>query len=109
MEAGRRWVVRDRYGNDIYMTHERWQHIVEPVNHPEMSAYEEPLKETIQSGGRRQDSLNPQKYRYRKAWDALAEDNTHIIAIVLFRFSEGPGGEPVANNYVVTAYQKEIG
>jgi len=39
----------------------------------------------------------------------LAEDNTHIIAIVLFRFSEGSEGEPVPNNYVVTAYQKEIG
>jgi len=46
---------------------------------------------------------------YVKAFDDLAEDNTHIIAIVLFRFSEGPGGEPVPNNYIVTAYQKEMG
>ena len=42
-------------------------------------------------------------------FDDLAEDNTHLIAIVLFRFSEGPAGEPVGNNYIVTAYQKEIG
>ncbi len=109
MIAGRRWMVRDRYGNDIYLTHERWEHIVEPINHPEMSAYEEHLKETIQSGRRKQDSLNPQKYRYVNAFDELAEDNTHIIAIVLFRFSEGPGGAPVPNHYIVTAYQKEIG
>ena len=109
MTAGRRWVVRDRYGHDIYLTDERWEHIIEPVNHPEMSAYEEYLKETIQAGKQNQDSLNPQKYRYIKAFDDLAEDNTHIIAIVLFRFSEGPGGEPVPNNYIVTAYQKEIG
>ena len=27
----------------------------------------------------------------------LAGDNTHLTAIVLFRFSEGPAGEPVAN------------
>jgi hypothetical protein len=27
----------------------------------------------------------------------------------LFRFSAGPEGEPVPNNYIVTAYQKEIG
>ena len=74
-----------------------------------MEAYEERLKETIQSGKRKQDSLNPQKYRYTKAFDGLAEDNTHIIAIVLFRFSEGQSGKPVANNYIVTAYQKEIG
>lgn len=109
MTADRRWAVRDRYGNDIYLTHERWEHIVEPINHPEMADHEEHLKETIQSGKRKQDSLNPQKYRYVRAFGDLAEDNTHIIAIVLFRFSEGPGGEPVANNYIVTAYQKEIG
>ena len=74
-----------------------------------MSAYEEHLEETVQSGRRKQDSLNPQKYRYIKPFDDLAEDNTHIIAIVLFRFSEGPGGEPVPNNYIVNAYQKEMG
>lgn len=109
MAASRRWTVRDRYGNDIYLTHERWEHIVEPTNHPEMSTYEEHLKETILSGNRKQDTLNPQKYRYVKAFDDLTEDNTHIIAIVLFRFSEGTDGEPVPNNYIVTAYQKEIG
>jgi hypothetical protein len=107
MSAGRRWMVRDSYGNDIYLTQERWEHIVEPMNHPEMSAYEEHLKEAIQSGRRKQDPLNPQKYRYVKAFNGLAEDNTHIIVIVLFRFSEGSGGEPIANNYVITAYQKE--
>jgi hypothetical protein len=109
MTAGRRWVTRDRYGNDIYLTHERWKHITEPANHPEMSAYEEHLKETIQSGRRKQDTLNPQKCRYVKPFDDLAEDNTHIIAIVLFRFREDSRGEPIPNNYIVTAYQKEIG
>ena len=79
------------------------------MNHPEMSAYEKHLRETIQSGRRKQDSLNPQKYRYVKPFNGLAEDNTHIIAIVLFRFSEVPSGEPVSNNYIVTDYQKEIG
>ncbi|MEA1933977.1 MAG: hypothetical protein U9N60_06055 [Thermodesulfobacteriota bacterium] len=109
MIPGRRWAVRDRYGNEIFLTHERWEHIVEPFNHPEMEAYEERLKETIRAGKRKQDSLNPQKYRYVKVFDGLAEDNTHIIAIVLFRFSEGQAGKPVTNNYIVTAYQKEIG
>ncbi len=27
MSDGIRWVVRDRYGNEIYLTHERWHHI----------------------------------------------------------------------------------
>ena len=109
MNTRRRWVVRDRYGNDIYLTDERWEHIVEPMNHPEMSAFEEHLKETVQSGRRRQDLLNAQKFRYTKSFDDLVEDNTHIVVIVLFRFSEGAGSEPIANNYVVTAYQKELG
>lgn len=105
----KRWTICDRYGNDIYLTQERWEHIVQPLNHPEMLGYESQLQETIQSGQRKQDSLNPQKYRYVKAFADLAEDNTHIIAIVLFRFSEGDEGKPVSNNYLVTAYQKEIG
>ena len=74
-----------------------------------MSAYEEHLRETIQRGRRKQDPLNPRKYRYVKALDDLAGDNTHIIAIVLFKFGEGEAGELVRNNYIVTAYQKEIG
>ncbi len=74
-----------------------------------MSVYEEHLKETIRRGQRKQDPLNPRKYRYVKAFDDLAGDNTHIIAIVLFRFGESKAGELVRNNYIVTAYQKEIG
>jgi hypothetical protein len=109
MPNGKRWTVHDVYGNDIYLTHERWEHITEPINHPEMAAYEEHLKETIRRGKRKQDPLNPRKYRYSEAFGDLAEDNTHVIAIVLFRFSEGEAGEPVSNNYIVTAYQKEIG
>ena len=109
MPDGRRWTIHDAYGNQIYLTHEHWEHITEPFNHPEMSAYEEHLRETIQGGRRKQDPLNPLKYRYVKAFDDLAGDNTHVIAIVLFRFGEGEAGELVHNNYIVTAYQKEIG
>jgi hypothetical protein len=107
--SGERWSVCDRHGNTIYLTEERWEHIVDPINHPEMLGYEEELKETIKTGIRRQDVLNPQKYRYSESFDNLVEDNTHIIAIVLFRFREDVAGKPEANNYVVTAYQKEIG
>lgn len=45
MVGGKRWTVHNHYGNDIYLTNERWKHIVEPINHPEMSAYEEHLSE----------------------------------------------------------------
>jgi hypothetical protein len=58
---------------------------------------------------RRQDALNPQKYRYVKAFAELPEGNTHMIAIVLFRFSQGDDGKPYPNNYIVTAYMRELG
>jgi hypothetical protein len=108
MTTGRRWTIRDRVGYVIYLTEERWAHIIEPINHPEMAAYEEHLKEVLRSGQRKQDVLNPQKYRYSQAFADLVEDNTHIVAIVLFRFSEGEDGKPLPNNYIVTAYQKAV-
>lgn len=74
-----------------------------------MEDYEESLKETVQSGTHKQDSLNPQKYRYFKEFDDLPAANTHIVAIVLFRLQERGVGEIESNNFVVTAYQKEIG
>lgn len=104
----RRWTVQDRWHNEIYLTDERWEHITAAMNHPEMAAYETQLRETIRTGTRKQDSLNPRKYRYNKEFSALAADNTHIVAIVLFAFVESESGQPMSNNYIVTAFQKEI-
>src|SRR2546430_14588225 len=97
MPAGRRWTIRDQSGHTIYLTQERWDHITAPLNHPELNHpemihYEEHLKEIVASGQRRQDSLNPQKYRYPKAIADLPEDNTHMVAIALFRFRQGDDG-----------------
>ncbi len=47
---GKRWTVRDKDGNPIYLTQERWQHITDEDNHPEMEEYEEELKLTLQKG-----------------------------------------------------------
>jgi len=41
---GKKWIVRDRYGDTVYLTNERWHHILE--NHPEMENYSYHLKET---------------------------------------------------------------
>lgn len=108
MLSGKRWTVSDSYGNRIYLTQERWEHIVESINHPEMLEYEQHLKETICNGKRKQDSLNLQKHRYFKDFKDLTNDNTHIVTIVLFRFKKGIKGDLIQNNYIVTAYQKEI-
>ncbi len=104
-----RWTTTDLYHNEIYLTEERWQHIIEPINHPEMTDYESHLKETTHSGKRKQDPTNPHKYRYSKSFSDLVDDNTHIVAIVLFGFSEHKNGRPIANNFIVTVFQKEIG
>ncbi len=93
MTTASRWTVPDRYGNEIYLTQERWEHIIDSLNHPDLSEYEEHLRDAVRSGTRKQDPINPHKYRYVKAFDDLAEDNTHIIAIVLFRFKEYHGEE----------------
>jgi len=74
-----------------------------------MEDYEDELKETVHLGARRQDPLNPQKYRYTKAFDNLPAHNTHIVAIVWFGLRENDVGEIETNNFIATAYQKEIG
>ncbi|MFZ5920643.1 MAG: hypothetical protein ACOYY3_06280 [Chloroflexota bacterium] len=74
-----------------------------------MKDHEEELKETIRTGARKQDPLNPQKYRYSKEFGNLPANNTHVVAIVLFRLREIGPGEIGTSNFIVTAYQKEIG
>jgi len=109
MAAGRYWTIRDPSGHTIYLTWERWDHITALMNHPEMVRYEEHLQETVESGQRRQDGLNPQKYPYAKAFADLPEDNTHMVPIVLFPFRQGDDEKPHPNNSIVTPYMKELG
>ena len=108
MIEGRRWIEQDRLGNEIYLTEERWEHITNPANHPEMTDFENELRETIRSGNRKQEMLDPQKYRYSKSFENLTTKNTHIVAVVVFNFSEDEQSEPIANNFIVTAYQKKV-
>ena len=109
MTDGIRWTVHDRSGNPVYLTEERWHHITQPHNHPDMLHFEAELMQTIQLSRPKQDAVNPQKYSYVRAFDNLGDDNTHIVVVVLFRFRERSGRRPEPNNYIVTAYQKEIG
>jgi hypothetical protein len=105
---GKRWTVYDRDGNAIYLTEERWAHIIDPMNHSEMLDYEEHLKTTIRKGRRRQEPLNPRKYRYVQPFDDLPEGMNHVVAIVLFGFEVNAEGETVSNNFVATAFFKHI-
>jgi hypothetical protein len=108
MSNGIRWTVTDRYGNAIYLTEERWQHIIDPFNHPEVETYEEYLQSTLRQGRRRQEPLNPRKYRYFRYFDDLPSGVNHFIAIVLFGFTVDDQGQTIPNNYVATAFFKYI-
>jgi hypothetical protein len=107
MASGRRWAVEDRLGNRVYLTEERWEHIVE--GHPEILRCEAELQQTLRSAARRQDAINPQKFRYTRKFPGLPGSHTHLEAVVLFRFEEVDAGLLAANNYVVTAYLKRLG
>jgi len=103
---GKRWTIHDHDNNPIYLTQERWDHIVE--NHPEMANVETHLKTTLQRGRRRQEPLNPRKYRYAFFFNDLTEDYNHIVAIVLFGFDVDAQGRTIPNNFVATAFMKHI-
>ena len=106
--TGKRWTVQERDGNSIYMTQERWHHITEPNNHPEVAAYEDDLKMALQRGRRRQEPLNPRKYRYTYPIDAPFDDFNSVVAIVLFGFDVDELGMTFPNNFVATAFLKHI-
>lgn len=104
----RKWTVQDRYGNTIYLTEERWRHITDPANHPDMEGYCDHLRKAIQTGRRRQEALDPRKYRYLQFFDDLIPDNNCIVAVVRFKFDVDESGNTVENNFILTAYQKNI-
>ena len=103
---GRRWTVTDAAGNPIYLTEERWEHICD--GHPELVGNDAIIRETIRKGRRYQDPKNSQKYFYLLPVPNLPDFNTHVEAIVLFRFGVSDAHVEFANNYVVTAYPTEL-
>jgi len=108
MNTNIRWTVQDRYGNSIYLSQGRWEHIIDKNNHPEMEDFEKYLKITVKKGQRSQEPLNPRKYRYIHRVDDLPDDVNHIVAIILFGFDIDEHGQTIPNNFVVTAFFKHI-
>lgn len=106
--AGKRRTVQDRDGQPIYCTEERWHHIIEANNHPEMADYEDHLKTTIQQGRRRQEPLNPRKDRYVRPCNDLPAGFNHVAGIVLFGFDVNAQGVMVPNNFIATAFLTHI-
>ena len=92
------WALRDRYHNDIYLTEERWLHILD--GHDELTDRLDDVLDTIKLGQRTQDALEPQKYRYYRAYDDLMYGFNHIVVVVLFKIS----ADGLSNNFIVTAW-----
>jgi hypothetical protein len=101
-----KWTVQDRYGNTIYLTEERWNHILE--SRPDLEPFLEQFLETIRTGRRKQDALMPNEYRYYKPFDELLPENNHLIAIVVFKTQVDETGNYVPNNFVVTGWANYI-
>lgn len=104
MPSGKLWTQRGRYGNDIYLTHERWSHIVAPDNHSEVEPYFHLLREKIRLGRRRQDAYDPNGYQYDRAFQNLTDDNTHLVVCVRFRWAVDRNGIVREEKFVTTAY-----
>lgn len=104
MPGGKLWTQRDRFGNDVYLTRERWSHIIDPDNHPQVEPYFAYVRETIRLGHRRQDAYDPNSYQYFRAFNDLPDDQTHMVVCVRFRWSTQPNGSTRAEKFVTTAY-----
>ncbi len=91
--------VTDAFGNPIYLTDERWDHICD--EHPEMESLRERLLDTLRLGRRFQDSIRPDVFVYYRDYADLPHGNTAVVVAV--RLGYRPDGTP--NNFVLTAYQ----
>ena len=95
--------VSDRWGNEIYLTDERWAHIVE--THEEMMNYRGHIPITVRAGQRQQDPFDPTKYKYSKRFRDLPEGFTHVVVVVKFAWREQSRRREAPNNFILTAYQ----
>jgi hypothetical protein len=99
----KRWTVTDRQGREIYLTQERWEHIIS--KHSELSGRLEDVLTTIRLGRRKSSKRNPQTFLYSRRNESLPEPYDTILVFVAFRYTYLPGSnQQVANNFVTTAW-----
>lgn len=92
--------AKDKRGREVYLTKRRWR---PALDHPGM---QERLLDSVllalKVGRRKQEALDLSKYKYRRRFENLPEDHTHIVVVVKFAIdSVDPSKE---NNFVLTAY-----
>lgn len=99
----KKWIVRDRYGNEIYLTEERWDHI--RIYHPALKDHLEDVLETLKRGRRKQKPLTPNEYKYFKKCNTLPSYHNAIVVVVAFTHQERDDGTVTSNNFVKTAWE----
>ncbi len=109
MPDGKLWTQRDRFGNHIYLTLERWSHVTDPDNHPEVESFFDYVAETIRLGRRRQDLYDPNSYHYYRSFPDLPNNNSHLIVCVRFRWPTDQDGTVREEKFVTTAYLQSFG
>lgn len=97
-----KWFVRDRDGREIYLTEERWEHIVE--RHLELRNHLEDVLNAVRWGRRRQQPQDPTAYVYRWPCDTLRPPFNGVLVSVIFHFEAQDNGGMIANNFIVTAW-----
>lgn len=96
--------LKDKFGNQIYITDERWEHIHK--RHPETIGYEKQIIKTVRSGDRSQLPLEPDVFKYKKSFNNLTEPHTQIVVIVKFSHKINQNRKATKNNFVITAFMK---
>ena len=86
------WIVTDKWGNQIELTEERWEHILD--YHPELSQHLDDVLLTVRTGRRKQSPMDPHKYTYYRDFSSLLHNYTRIVVIVKL----------IRNNFIITAY-----
>jgi len=99
-------IVYDRWDNEIYLTDERWEHILD--RHEELIGLFGEVIETLQFGKRRQEVLDPNRYRYYQPCALLPPEFNHIVVAVVFRYQESPNDIVRPNNFVTSAWGVDI-
>ena len=101
-----KWTAQDRYGNEIYLTQERWEYILR--YHAELTGLIDDLLDTLKKGRRTQEPADPGKYKYCRLCDALPFEYNAIVGVVKFSTSIQANGVFAPNNFVVTAWGTHI-
>ena len=97
-----KWFVRDRDGREIYLTEERWEHIVS--KHGELRDHLDDVLDTVRRGRRRQQPQDPQAFVYRHPCNTLRPPFKGILVVVAFHFEQTADDGMIPNNFMVTAW-----